>query len=125
MDFGIAHVEYSTLTQDGAVLGTPSYMSPEQIHGDKVDGRSDIFSLGVIVDEMAAGNRPFLGESLATISNRILSQMPILASDLNPQMSPATVFPADIEKNIVIFHENAILNDHAHFCSFARNDHIE
>jgi serine/threonine-protein kinase len=61
MDFGIAHVEYSTLTQDGAVLGTPRDMSPEQIRGDKVDGLSDIFSLGVIVDEMAAGNRPFLG----------------------------------------------------------------
>jgi len=54
-----------------------------------VDGLSDIFSLGVIVYEMAAGNRPFLGESLATISNRILSQMPIPASELNPQMSSA------------------------------------
>jgi len=89
MDFGIAHVDYSTLTQDGAVLGTPSYMSPEQIRGDKVDGQSDIFSLGVIVYEMATGQRPFLGESLATISNRILAQMPILASDLNPKLSPA------------------------------------
>ncbi len=76
MDFGIAHVKYSTLTQDGAVLGTPSYMSPEQIRDDKVDGLSDIFSLGVIVYAMAAGNRPFLGESLATISNCILSQVP-------------------------------------------------
>ncbi|MCI0693132.1 hypothetical protein L0337_14140 [candidate division KSB1 bacterium] len=64
------------MTQNGAVLGTPSYMSPEQIRGDKVDGLPDIFSPGVIVYEMAAGNRPFLGESLATISNRILSQMP-------------------------------------------------
>ena len=53
------------------------------------DGLSNIFLRGVIIYEMAAGNRPFLGESLATISNRILSQMPILASDLNPQMSPA------------------------------------
>jgi CHASE2 domain-containing sensor protein/tRNA A-37 threonylcarbamoyl transferase component Bud32 len=89
MDFGIAHVEYSTLTQEGAVLGTPSYMSPEQIRGDKVDGQSDIFSLGVIVYEMATGNRPFLGESLATISSRILAQMPVHASDLNPKLSPA------------------------------------
>ncbi|MDZ7360502.1 MAG: serine/threonine-protein kinase [candidate division KSB1 bacterium] len=89
MDFGIAHVDYSTLTQDGAVLGTPSYMSPEQIRGEKVDGQSDMFSLGVIVYEMATGQRPFVGESLATISNRILAQMPILASDLNPKLSPA------------------------------------
>ncbi len=89
MDFGIAHVEYSTLTQEGAVLGTPSYMSPEQIRGDKVDGQSDIFSLGIIVYEMATGNRPFLGESLATISSRILAQMPVHASDLNPKLSPA------------------------------------
>jgi CHASE2 domain-containing sensor protein/predicted Ser/Thr protein kinase len=89
MDFGIAHVDYSTLTQEGAVLGTPSYMSPEQIRGDKVDGQSDIFSLGVIVYEMATGNRPFLGESLATISNRILAQAPVHASNLNPKLSPA------------------------------------
>ncbi|MCI0697211.1 serine/threonine-protein kinase [candidate division KSB1 bacterium] len=89
MDFGIAHVDYSTLTQEGAVLGTPSYMSPEQIRGDKVDGQSDIFSLGVIVYEMATGNRPFLGESLATISSRILAQMPVHASALNPKLSPA------------------------------------
>ncbi|MCI0693135.1 hypothetical protein L0337_14155 [candidate division KSB1 bacterium] len=65
------------MTQDGWVLGTSIYMSSEQIRGDKVDGLSDIFSLGAIVYEMAAGNRPFLGESLATISNCILSQMPI------------------------------------------------
>jgi CHASE2 domain-containing sensor protein len=89
MDFGIAHVDYSTLTQDGAVLGTPSYMSPEQISGDKVDGQSDIFSLGVIVYEMATGQRPFLGDSLATISNRILSQTPLRASELNTRLSPA------------------------------------
>lgn len=89
MDFGIAHVDYSTLTQDGAVLGTPSYMSPEQIRGDKVDGLSDIFSLGVIVYEMATGQRPFLGDSLATISNRILSKTPLRACELNPQLSPA------------------------------------
>lgn len=89
MDFGIAHVDYSTLTQDGAVLGTPSYMSPEQISGDKADGQSDIFSLGVIVYEMATGQRPFLGESLATISNRILSQTPLRASELNTKLSPA------------------------------------
>jgi CHASE2 domain-containing sensor protein len=89
MDFGIAHIDYSTLTREGAVLGTPSYMSPEQIRGEKVDGLSDIFSLGVVVYEMATGHRPFLGESLATISSRILSNMPILASDLNPNLSPA------------------------------------
>ncbi len=89
MDFGIAHVDYSTLTQDGAVLGTPSYMSPEQINGDKVDGQSDIFSLGVIVYEMATGQRPFLGDSLATISSRILSQTPLRASELNTKLSPA------------------------------------
>jgi CHASE2 domain-containing sensor protein len=89
MDFGIAHVDYSTLTQDGAVLGTPSYMSPEQIRGDKVDGQSDLFSLGVIVYEMATGQRPFLGDTLAAISNRILSQKPLRVSELNPKLSPA------------------------------------
>ena len=81
VDFGITHVEYSTLTQDDAVLDTPSYMSPEQICGTTVDGLSDIFLRGIIVDEMAAGNRLFLGESLATISNRVLSQMPLGVAD--------------------------------------------
>ncbi len=83
MDFGVAHIFSSSLTQEGALLGTPNYMSPEQIRGDKVDGRSDIFALGVVAYEMATRQRPFVGESMATISHRIVSGATIPPSELN------------------------------------------
>ena len=60
-DFGIAHIDSSSLTQVGTVLGTPSYMSPEQIMGLPVDGRSDLFSAGVILYQFLTGERPFAG----------------------------------------------------------------
>ncbi len=60
-DFGIAHIEASNLTQVGAVMGTPAYMSPEQILGLPVDGRSDLFSAGVILYQFLTGERPFSG----------------------------------------------------------------
>ena len=89
MDFGIAHVQASTLTMDGAVLGTPSYMSPEQIRGEVVDGRSDIFSLGVMVYEMATRLRPFIADTLPAISQRILTFTPRRVSEINPAIPPA------------------------------------
>jgi len=89
MDFGIAYVQASTLTMDGAVLGTPSYMSPEQVRGEVVDGRSDIFSLGVVVYEMATRLRPFLADTLPAISQKILSFNPKRVSDINPAIPAA------------------------------------
>jgi serine/threonine-protein kinase len=89
MDFGIAYVQASTLTMDGAVLGTPSYMSPEQVRGEVVDGRSDIFSLGVVVYEMATRLRPFLADTLPAISQKILTFNPKRVSDLNPAIPAA------------------------------------
>jgi serine/threonine-protein kinase len=70
-DFGIARVVESSKTQTGVVLGTPSYMSPEQVAGKKVDGRSDIFSLGVMFYELLSGKKPFTGDSLATLMYNI------------------------------------------------------
>ncbi len=87
MDFGIAHIFSSSLTQEGALLGTPNYMSPEQIRGEKVDGRSDIFALGIVAYELATRSRPFLGESMATISHRIVSGTVIPPSELNAKLS--------------------------------------
>lgn len=73
-DFGIARITASSKTKTGIVLGTPSYMSPEQLSGKHVDGRSDIFSLGVMLYEMLVGVRPFKGDSMATLLFQIANE---------------------------------------------------
>jgi len=87
-DFGIAHIESSSLTQVGTVLGTPSYMSPEQIMGLPVDGRSDIFSAGVILYQFLTGERPFAGSATTTMQ-KVLKEDPLPPSTLNVQVLPA------------------------------------
>ncbi len=75
-DFGIAQLPLGNLTQTGALMGTPKYMSPEQIRGERLDGRSDIFSLGVILYEMLSGKPPFTGDSLTSTMYKILQESP-------------------------------------------------
>jgi eukaryotic-like serine/threonine-protein kinase len=78
-DFGIAHVEDPTATlqtQAGEILGTPVYMSPEQVLGHSLDGRSDLYSLGVILYELATGQRPFKGRNMATIFRAVSQDKP-------------------------------------------------
>ena len=87
-DFGIAHVEASELTQLGTVLGTPSYMSPEQILGLPVDGRADLFSAGVILYQFLTGDRPFTGSATTTVQ-KVLKEDPLPPSALNVQVLPA------------------------------------
>jgi serine/threonine-protein kinase len=87
-DFGIARIEASNLTQRGDMLGTPSYMSPEQYMGEASDGRTDIFSVGVILYELLTGQRPFKGDSSGQIMQRILHDTPVNPSELNPQVPP-------------------------------------
>ncbi len=70
-DFGVARVVSSSRTETGVVLGTPSYMSPEQVAGKKVDGRSDLFSLGVVLYELFSCEKPFVGDSLAALMYNI------------------------------------------------------
>jgi serine/threonine-protein kinase len=86
-DFGIARLESSVnLTQAGMVLGTPAYMSPEQFMGQALDGRSDLFSAGVILYQFLTGERPFSGNAASTIMHKVLQEDPSPPSVLNVQV---------------------------------------
>ncbi len=81
-DFGTAKIlQYGTAQQTAHVVGTPSYMSPEQVKGKPVDGRSDIFSVGVMLYEMISGQKPFPGDDVATVLYKILSEDPRAAGE--------------------------------------------
>jgi CHASE2 domain-containing sensor protein len=85
-DFGIARVTDSSKTKTGMVLGTPSYMSPEQLAGKKIDGRSDLFSLGVTMYQMACGRLPFEGESMTQLMFRIANEPHPNIMEYNPSL---------------------------------------
>jgi CHASE2 domain-containing sensor protein/tRNA A-37 threonylcarbamoyl transferase component Bud32 len=84
-DFGIARIVTSSKTKTGVVLGTPYYMSPEQVSGKKVDGRSDIFSLGVMLFEMLTGQKPFTGEDVTSLMFKIARERHPSPRTLNPR----------------------------------------
>ena len=90
-DFGIAKMASGSRTQIGIILGSPKYMSPEQIAGKPVDGRSDIFSLGAVLYELLTGQSAFGGEdcTLTTIMYRVLNEMPASPSAVNPSIPVA------------------------------------
>jgi serine/threonine-protein kinase len=77
LDFGIAKMEGVKLTRTGSVIGTPQYMSPEQLRGDPLDGRSDIYSLGVMLYELVAGQLPFKSDSAAGYMHKHLNEVPV------------------------------------------------
>jgi serine/threonine-protein kinase len=85
-DFGLAKLADTSLTLSGAVMGTPSYMSPEQIYGSKVDHRTDIFSLSVVLYELLTGGRPFSGGNITAIIFSVLNKAPELPTFLNPSL---------------------------------------
>jgi serine/threonine protein kinase len=89
-DFGIAKITASeSLTMTGSIVGTPHYMSPEQVQGQAVDGRSDQFSLAVIAYEMLTGEKPYTGEHLTTVVYKIVAEEPASPRRLNPTLSVA------------------------------------
>ncbi len=85
-DFGIAKLSLTHFTLPGELLGTPSYMSPEQVKGCVVDGRCDLFSLGVILYWLLTGEKPFTGDTPTAVSYKIVYQDPVQASQLNPSL---------------------------------------
>ncbi|MCW5574743.1 MAG: protein kinase [Burkholderiales bacterium] len=85
-DFGIAHLDSSSLTQVGEIMGSPGYMSPEQFTGEEPDARTDIYSAGVIAYELLAGRKPFTGSNVE-IMRQVIGERPVNPSEFNPLIS--------------------------------------
>jgi serine/threonine-protein kinase len=95
MDFGIAHLQSSTMTKSGLVLGTVHYMAPEQIEGQKVDHRADIFSVGAIAYELIAYKRPFDGDTITAVMYKIMHDRP------DPRALPETEYSPRLQAIIM------------------------
>ena len=85
MDFGVARFTMSSTTGTGAVMGTADYMSPEQVQGAKVDGRTDLWSAGCVLYQLLTGHRPFTGESIMTVFYKITHTAPVLELPASPE----------------------------------------
>ncbi len=90
-DFGIARITDSSRTKTGVILGTPSFMSPEQLGGKKIDGRSDLFSLTVMLYQLLTGQLPFKGDSMATLMFNIANEKHPDILSLRPDLNPCIV----------------------------------
>jgi eukaryotic-like serine/threonine-protein kinase len=107
-DFGIARITDSSKTKTGMVLGTPSYMSPEQLAGQKVGGGSDLFSLGVTLYQLACGALPFRGDSMAQLMFRIANEPPADILIVKPDLPPCLV--AIIGRSLAKLNEDRFSN---------------
>lgn len=100
-DFGVAKLVESQATAAGRILGTPAYMAPEQFIGTPVDGRADLFSVGVVIYCMATGEKPFSGDTVLGVQYRVMHTSPVEPGKLNPAMPPEleAIILKSIEKN--------------------------
>ena len=87
LDFGIAKVEGLKMTRTGTMIGTPQYMSPEQLRGEQLDGRADLYSLGVMLYEMVAGKLPFESDTLTGFMHKHLNEIPRAPTSVSPQLN--------------------------------------
>jgi serine/threonine-protein kinase len=101
MDFGIARVAHSNMTQTGVALGTPSYISPEQLAGQGVDRRSDVFSLGVVMYELLTKEKPFKGDTINKLIFNILNEKPRRPTEMDGNIPEAfnAICAKALEKN--------------------------
>jgi eukaryotic-like serine/threonine-protein kinase len=111
LDFGLAKAipghrpeiepDEDSLTMEGVIPGTTAYMSPEQIRGEEIDARSDLFSLGVVLYEAATGKRPFVGKNRVLMMNAILNEKPVTPSRVNSELPAAvdTIIMKALEKD--------------------------
>jgi tRNA A-37 threonylcarbamoyl transferase component Bud32 len=107
-DFGIARITDSSKTKTGMVLGTPSFMSPEQLAGKKIQGSSDLFSLGVSLYQLACGKLPFEGDSMAQLMYRIANEPPTDILSVTPELPPCLA--AIVEKMLAKKSEDRYAN---------------
>ena len=91
MDFGLARMNTSEMTRSGMVMGTPNYMSPEQVRGERADARSDVFALGAVFYELLAGRKAFHADSMHTILFKVLEEHPEPVDRLVPDLPPRFV----------------------------------
>ncbi len=101
-DFGLAKLEATTLTRTGALVGTPAYMSPYQIGGQTITGKTDQFSLGIVLYQALTGERPFTGDSPSTIMYKIVHEEPLPPAQVNRSLPEAAdgVLLRALEKNV-------------------------
>ena len=109
MDFGIARIMTSTKTKAGIVLGTPSYMSPEQVSGQKLNGRSDIFSAGVVLFEMLTGQKPFVSDDITSLMYEIVKKRHPSLREINPKIPSIIEKIVDkaLEKDVAVRYQSA------------------
>ncbi|MBF0171485.1 MAG: serine/threonine protein kinase, partial [Nitrospinae bacterium] len=110
-DFGLARLSDSSLTMSGTILGTPNYMAPEQVQGKKVDARSDLFSLTVVLYEMLTGEKPFAADSITSVIYKVVNEEPLPPRRVNIDLPPKV--DAMIKKGLAKNPDNRYQNGQA------------